>query len=769
MALPTFGWYPIFRAEYYSLTSRFRSSRRVLPFLLSGGVVFLLMLVFLLLEESVRLLEVSGGSTDDLVGDFKLVFLTLLFVSFVSFFLPISLPMSRLTGEGGSLDPLLDTPVRPQDFFVGVFLAEYVLINPVLAGLGTGSVIVMTRVTTGFASEWFMLGIPLLAFVLFSVNTALGLWMGLFLSRFLGRSSTRVQVRSALTVATAVLSLTLLLLVDRVTTAGVEATLTDLWVWLLPPTYGVVVLAGLFGSGIPSLQAMMLPATAGLLLVVVVVILATLLWLHRWGTLEPAETAWVIRLTVSPESRTRLPFYFRVMLWRFFRDPENIARLVLATVFTVVVLYLMGAFFDPQTLAGANLPSATLGQVVEVLYNSLTFLSLVAAASTILFLEASYFSVDSREFLPLLLGIPEAIPRYVTAKWGQTILVGAPLAVVASVGAELSGKLPFSFVETVVVIFVALVGLSGILLGLFVLNPAADEQDVTILVNAVVFFSFVFVFDFAFLGLSLATLSWDVSPFFFMVVVGLGIIVVGAIFLWAGVYNLSHFDLGEDQGPLTRPIQALGKGVGMLVLTWVVPLLLLVVTLLFTLNLALAILAYYLFIAAVIILPSSQEWWRRFREGLRLSYGLRALGGGVLVASLLLLMALSISPLLPSVGADQRVGATVDSFLSQPLVLALVLGVLLVGALVEELFFRGWLYEQFESSGMPRWVAVGLTALFFGLVHAPLHLISFGWTLVMGLVLTCTYSREKNLLLVSFGHFLYNVTLVLLLLLGVSG
>ena len=91
--------------------------------------------------------------------------------------------------------------------------------------------------------------------------------------------------------------------------------------------------------------------------------------------------------------------------------------------------------------------------------------------------------------------------------------------------------------------------------------------------------------------------------------------------------------------------------------------------------------------------------------------------------------------------------------------------------LLEELFFRGFLYPVLaRRMGLP--VAVALTSVAFGLIHAPQLGRAWGPVLVVflvGVALTLTRARTKSVASSLLVHIAYNGTLSVLLYVGSDG
>jgi hypothetical protein len=106
-----------------------------------------------------------------------------------------------------------------------------------------------------------------------------------------------------------------------------------------------------------------------------------------------------------------------------------------------------------------------------------------------------------------------------------------------------------------------------------------------------------------------------------------------------------------------------------------------------------------------------------------------------------------------------------EDFLSTPL-MAVLTGVFAVtlGPLMEELFFRGFLYPVLaRRSGM--FAAIVITSVAFGIIHAAQ--LAFAWGLVLiifvvGIVLTTVRAKTRSVAASFVVHVSYNSTLVIM-------
>jgi membrane protease YdiL (CAAX protease family) len=67
----------------------------------------------------------------------------------------------------------------------------------------------------------------------------------------------------------------------------------------------------------------------------------------------------------------------------------------------------------------------------------------------------------------------------------------------------------------------------------------------------------------------------------------------------------------------------------------------------------------------------------------------------------------------------------------------------------EEFIWRGYVITRLEARGRGRWATILLAALFFALIHSPLH---WFFTFLLGIVAGYYYVRERNLIPLMISH-----------------
>lgn len=81
--------------------------------------------------------------------------------------------------------------------------------------------------------------------------------------------------------------------------------------------------------------------------------------------------------------------------------------------------------------------------------------------------------------------------------------------------------------------------------------------------------------------------------------------------------------------------------------------------------------------------------------------------------------------------------------------LLFVVGIPVSAGFCEELIWRGYVITRLEARGRGRWMVILLSAVFFALIHSPLH---WPFTFLFGIVTGYYYVRERNLIPLMIAH-----------------
>jgi CAAX protease family protein len=174
----------------------------------------------------------------------------------------------------------------------------------------------------------------------------------------------------------------------------------------------------------------------------------------------------------------------------------------------------------------------------------------------------------------------------------------------------------------------------------------------------------------------------------------------------------------------------------------------------------------YIIAAVYMVLLVEGRHRARFWEAIRWNWpgiaGVRFLGlGGLMLGFDLLARFL---PMPKSTPFDEFFQRPMDAYLVTAFAVTL-------GPLIEELFFRGFLYPVFARRMGTVW-GVLFTGLLFGLIHSPQYGFSWGAVLIIflvGVVLTAVRAKTKSVASSFLAHVGYNGTLMVLTALATDG
>jgi hypothetical protein len=175
----------------------------------------------------------------------------------------------------------------------------------------------------------------------------------------------------------------------------------------------------------------------------------------------------------------------------------------------------------------------------------------------------------------------------------------------------------------------------------------------------------------------------------------------------------------------------------------------------------------------------ARAWARRHRpESIQihppatLAWSIQSLRGGLLVflvsMPLVTGVALAWEWILQTLGLPTERQELVDLILqskSPALLGSLAVMALVVAPVAEELVFRAGIF-RFLRTRAPRWVAFGVSAGLFALLHA--NWMSALPLFLLGLVFAVSYERTGRITVPMFAHALFNLNTLLLVLSGIG-
>ena len=97
----------------------------------------------------------------------------------------------------------------------------------------------------------------------------------------------------------------------------------------------------------------------------------------------------------------------------------------------------------------------------------------------------------------------------------------------------------------------------------------------------------------------------------------------------------------------------------------------------------------------------------------------------------------------------------VSNIPNSAILVVIILYVSILGPIIEEIFFRGFLYNSMKTH-FPVWMAMIFQAAFFSMVHDPNDLMHMFYTFLMGVALALAYESRGTLLSPIFIHIIAN-------------
>jgi CAAX protease family protein len=181
------------------------------------------------------------------------------------------------------------------------------------------------------------------------------------------------------------------------------------------------------------------------------------------------------------------------------------------------------------------------------------------------------------------------------------------------------------------------------------------------------------------------------------------------------------------------------------------------------------VLAYILTVGFMVLLI-----WQKYRTGFLEAVRWNALGGGWVYGAIALGAALGLINDLLSGFLERWIPKSlpIDEYFRNPAsAYALAAFGILIAPVVEELFFRGFLYPALARP-LGSALAVGLTGGLFALIHS--EQLAHSWIpllllFVIGVILTLVRAKTKSVATCVIVHMTYNTTLFTLLYIGTGG
>ena len=738
------NWRAVFLAEYYTTTAKFRKFRSRLPYFFLFGVLFFSYFLRSIVQFVNRGTAIQQPPLDRF-------FAIVSIFSFFTFFAPVVSPLGRVVYDGNAQsrrEVALSSPVKPHELLYGNLLSNLVFFLPFYILVGTASLsafIGSTDINPLVSSLHIIVTLTLLV--------TMGLFAGTIITplvlNFIAGQRNDVA-RSIVTLLVAGMLLVALPMLQFLIDTLESSTSLGLIGYLPFTLASSIIVYALYGevvaTSVPLSYALLTVYTLATILLGYMI--AEKLYTINENTMIKArkggfsvDTA--VRIVARPIPSTSVREMFIALVKSSLRDIEHMARLTIGLAGTVFFIYALSpqGLFRGQRIATAGLERAA------VLF------SLILSASMTIYIEAAAFLVQHRDMLALIKSAPDAPRKFMLAKLLQMIFIQSPLFIimllllrVLNFSADLN--LPLISVQIVLLIFC----MTAIVLGIFLLNPADNEEDITNLINLIIFFS-----------VSILIASFPIaqvlgfSPGFLSTIIYYVVIVSFSVFMFlVGVKALEELDLETLSSDFSRKVSTAFLAGIIALSSWnLLPL----PAYLIYFSYPNPYLLILLTVIAPLIIPG--VYWKN--NGMK-DFARVPTFRDVLISIGSYLVLLSIGSLLLYL-------ASLSTNFSAPSILGILLGLgvdirlvivyIFISVTVEELFFRGYLIDFLDQQHLRERYVIITSAVVFALFHI-LSIISFLFAIVGGIILALLRKKSRSLVLPIVVHLSYNLTLILI-------
>lgn len=736
-------WVAVFKAEYYTSTAKFRSIRKWIPVLFFAGVGFFSFFLRVLIDF-LQKNAVLDGQNSPPVGTF---FSIIAMFSFFTLFGPFVSPLGRTVYDGSAQsrrEVALASPVEPSELLLGNSLANLVFFLPFYTLVGTVSLLPFTGISTRspmIVTAYIFIGLILLILI--------GLVGGTLLTPLIFKLVARRTNETARALVTLFISLSMIVslpmlrhLLD-VTEAGGDLG----WMEFLPFILAAsIIVEGIYGVqiGLNSTEAMILLTLMVITLVMLGVRFADRL--YDWEGISSSNTT-----TVGP-SKSKMIFeralvlipdkplrkMYKGILYSSLRDVENLSRLTLGIAVTVFMLFALsdrGLFRSSTDFSGE-------------IENGILLFTLIVSGSTVVFIEAASFTVQHRTFLEVVKSSPKGPIRFVIAKLLQMFSLEIPIFGLILVILSFLDYAPATdlFRISIILIFV-IFALTCTVLGIFLLNPSDNEEDLTNFINLIIFYGISFGIGTVPVSAIITSNSLTRNSVWFIS----GFMVFSFIILLLGIKALDDMDVETLSSPLSNRIKGIFLAVIFTLAGWIILPALSGIFFFLTgdINGQLIISSTMPLVLPLIYFRFNgiQLGNREFKAIRETILAILAMLGIAFSLVFFFLNNLESTSTLPQVSTNS---------------ILFILAFVILAVITEELFFREFLYSFLEQRSSSSF-AISVSAILFGVLHFS-HPVSLANAIAAGFILGYLRMKTETVIYPIIAHLTYNIIVLLPLL-----
>lgn len=735
----------VFKAEYYTTTSKFRSVRRYIPFTFLGGVLlfsYLLRIVY----EFFRGDEIV---TNPPVTTF---FSIIAIFSYFTLFAPLLSPLGRVVYDGGARsrrEVALNAPVSSKDLLYGNLLSNLAFFLPFFGFIGT--LTLAPFIGNGIYSP---LVTSVSLFGILSLLILVGLVAGTLLSpmifNFISQrksSQTRALVSFGVS-AMLVFSLPILRYFLENTT--VEGSLG--WITYLPFTLAaILIIHVLYG-----VQIALDPLTA-LLLLLLYILLIFLLGYFTAKTIYDGQNDTQEFESANPDGMSDrileklvaiAPMNYRTIvksaMKASLRDIEHLSRLTIGLSITIFMIFALSS-------RGLFRGAANFDTRVEL---AVIIFALILSSTSVIFIEASSFTVQHRDMFALIKSAPGGARKFVIGKAIQMNLLLIPIFITIIISLSFIGFISASntFLLTMIVILV-MFAMTSLSLAIYLVNPSDNEEDLGNFINLLIFYFLSFAIGI--IPVTLVIGEFDISLWIYIVAIAI-ILSLSVWLLHIAGDALEEMNLETLDSPMSLRIIHYFKVIGLFVISWnILPLF--AISYLIATNdpIGFIITTYALILTPVVVYTIRKNISFNRKH---LVFPIKSLATYL---AIMIVVGGAASFIQTQINPQLSVFNAFSLLPLQPFIILIIISTI---SLVEELFYRGMILG-YASEKLSNRQSNVLTSILFALVHLS-SLIGLFNAFIQSLILGDLKQKSNSLLYPIIAHLTYNLVLLSAILLN---
>ena len=738
--------FAVFKAEYYTTTSKFRKYRRFIPFVFLLGVFcfsYLLRLIYNLFRQDVVVPTPSIPTFFSIIAIF----------SYFTLFAPLLSPLGRVVYDGSARsrrEVALNSPVQAKDLMYGNLLSNMAFFLPFFGFVGT--LTLAPFIGTGKISPVLT---SIYLFIILSVLIIIGLIAGTLISPLIfnfisSRRNSQTRAIIAFSVSgMLIFSLPILRYFLENTTLHSNFG----WIAFLPFTLAANLIVYVL-YGIPIALSVLVSSV----ILGGYIILLLLIGYFTADHIYEVAAEMNIENSANPNSlgnrtleKITQPFpssiskVIQATMKASLRDIEHLSRLTIGLSITVFMIFALSS-------KGLFRNMVSFDERIEL---SVIIFALILSSASVIFIEVSSFTIQHRDMFALIKSAPKGARKFVIGKAIQMILLLTPvflsiIIVLSLLGFfSLTSTIPLTFI--IVLIIIAMTSLS---LAIYLLNPSDNEEDLVNLINLLIFY--VFSFLLASIPVAVVIGGFEITP---LVIVGTALLVLGLsiLLIYIAAEALEQMNLETLDSPISAMFRGILKTIIVFFIFWsFIPLFSLTYFERYRDPVGFIVFNYIL-----ILLPIVIYYFQKIKKS---NYKLIRIDGSNWFYTLIsLFIMLGIGFLISILPIS--INSTVNSFeiLIQYIDIKIVILIVVIISTIEELFFRGFLLEYSEK-GLSQSVALILNCAIFGFIHI-YPLVSLINAILQSAILVTLKRRTDSVMFPIIAHVLYNVLIILILIL----